>query len=143
MWQNMKTTSSSFTLIETVIATAILVAASAVVASLFVSSIRTSLDNQERTVADLLLSDKLEKLTVTAPTSATWLAGDYLEYVSIDADGLPIVSPTDSSLKYLRTWQVSAAQPKTVTVVVYSTRSAITGRQTELIRATAAVAARW
>src|SRR5213082_3466033 len=93
---NLKNSSAGFTLIETVIATAILVAASVTVASLFVSSIRTNLDNRNRTIADLLLSDKIEELSVTPPSSSQWTAGDYLEYVAVDAEGLPIISATDN-----------------------------------------------
>jgi len=134
---------SGFTLIETIIAAGILAVASASIATLFVSSVETNLNNGDRTAAALLLSDKLEQLSVAPLSDSQWLAGNYCEYVSLGFDGNPIVSATDSTLKYLRTWQISATQPKTLTIVLFSNHSAVTGQQTELIRATLLAAAKW
>jgi prepilin-type N-terminal cleavage/methylation domain-containing protein len=138
----MKRLSSGFTLIETLIATAILVVASTAVASLFVSSLQTNLNNQDRTIAGLLLSDKLEQFSVLPFTDTSWAAGHYSEYVSIAADGSVIIS-TNPTAKYVRTWQISATTVRSLTVIIYTNHSPVSGRQTELIRATLTEAARW
>ena len=138
----MKRISSGFTLIETVIATAILVVASTAVASLFVSSLETSLNNQERTTAGLLLSDKLEQFAVLPFSDIRWASGSYSEYVLIATDGSAVLSK-DPAAKYLRAWQISGTSTRTLTVIIYTNHSAVSGRQTELIRATLAAAGRW
>jgi prepilin-type N-terminal cleavage/methylation domain-containing protein len=138
----MKRLSSGFTLIETMIATAILVVASTAVASLFVSSLQTSLNNEDRTTAGLLLSDKLEQFAVIPFTDARWVAGSYSEYVSIGADGRAAIS-ADPTVKYLRAWTISGTSTRSLTVIIYTNHSPISGRRTELIRATMAAAARW
>ncbi len=134
--------SSGFTLLETVIAIAILVVASTAVASLFVSSLETSLNNQDRTTAGLLLSDKLEQFAVLPFTDIRWTSGDYSEYVSIAADGSAVIS-TNPSVKFLRAWHISGTSTRMLTVIVYTNRSPVSGRQTELIRATLTAAGRW
>jgi prepilin-type N-terminal cleavage/methylation domain-containing protein len=139
----MKSLSRGFTLIETVIATAILAVASFAIASLFTSSLRTNVHNRDRTGAGLILSDKVEELNVIRLSNSHWLAGDYMDYVSVGADGSLITSPTDSTLKFLRTWRISTTQPQTLTVIVYSNHSAMTGRPMELIRTTVVSAPRW
>ena len=139
----MKSLSRGFTLVETVIATAILAVASFAIASLFTLSLCTNLNNRDRTGAGLILSDKVEELSVLRLSNTHWLGGDYLDYVSVAPDGSFITSPTDSTLKFLRTWQISTTQPQTLTVIVYSNHSAMTGRPTELIRTTVASAPRW
>ena len=139
----MKRLSQGFTLIETAIATGILVTASVAIASLFVSSVRTNLNNLDRSAADLLLSDKIEQLSTTSLSDPQWTAGNYMEYVSIASDGAPTISATDATLKYQRAWQISAGKPRTLTVIVYTNHSAVTGRQTELIRASVVAAPRW
>jgi prepilin-type N-terminal cleavage/methylation domain-containing protein len=139
----MKTLSSGFTLVETVIATAILVVASTAVASLFTTSLRINLNNREHTAAELILSDKVEQLSVLPLSNSQWAAGSYTDYVSISDDGSLITSSSDVALKFCRTWQISATQPKTLTIIVYSNHSAVTGRQAEMIRSTVALARHW
>src|SRR5215475_2961235 len=111
----MKTFSSGFTLVETVIATAILIVASTAVASLFTTSLRINLNNRDHTAAELILSDKVEQLSVLPLTSSQWATGSYTEYVSVSDDGSLITSAGDSTLRFSRTWQISATQPKTLT----------------------------
>ena len=139
----MKNRSDGFTLLETIMATGILVVASTTIAALFLSSIKTNLNNQDRTVASLLLSDKLEQFSVLPPADPGWASGTYSENVFVGRDGAISTSPAGPTRSYLRSWQVSTTQPRTVTVVVYISRSAVTGAQTELIRATAVAEPRW
>jgi len=134
---------SGFTLLETVIASGILVTAAVAIATMFVSSIRTNINNQDRTGAGLLLSDKVEQFSVMPLSDARWSAGAYSEFAEIAANGTTLISTTDSTLKYLRSWQISGTSPNTVTVVIYSNRSTMTGRQAELIRSTIIAAPRW
>ena len=136
----MKRFSAGFTLIETMMATGILVVASTAIASLFVSSLQTNLNNQDRTIASLLLSDKLEQFSVLPLSDSRWSDGSYMEFAGIAPDGSTVVSATNSALKYLRHWQISGNQPRSLTVIVYTNHSAVSGRQTELIRATVAAA---
>ena len=124
-------------------AAGILAVASVTIASLFISSLRTNLNNQDRTGAGLALSDKIEQLNAAPLSSAQWNAGQYTDYVSFGADGTPITSTTDSTLKYLRTWQVYPSQPKTLTIIVYASHSAVSGQPTELVRASIAAGPRW
>ena len=139
----MKRHSSGFTLLETTLAAGILVVASVTIASLFVSSVQTNLNNRDRTGAGLALSDKIEQITAAPLTDPQWTAGQYSDYVTFASDGTVITSATDSTLKYLRTWQISASQPKTLTVIVYASHSIVSGQQTELIRASINTAPRW
>lgn len=139
----MKRSSIGFTLVETIVATGILAVASGAIATLFISSVRTNFQNQQRTFADLLLSDKIEQLSTAPLTDPQWAAGDHVDYVSVSSDGIASSSFTDSSLKYLRSWQVSGAPLRTLTVVVYDNHSAVTGHPAELIRAVVAAAPRW
>jgi prepilin-type N-terminal cleavage/methylation domain-containing protein len=106
---------SGFTLIETIIATGILVIASAAIATLFVASSRTGQLNRQRAVAAILASDKIEELT---------------------AAGSP-QNGSDAPLGLKRDWQVSDAATRTFTVIVFD----FAGR--ELIRCSAGVSAAW
>ena len=99
-----------FTLIETLITTAVLVSGLVAVASLFSYTVRTTLNNQERTTATLLLVDKMEELKSSRITSGG----------------------SDDINTFKRVWQVESTSPPKVTVIVYS------GRR-ELIRATTMV----
>ena len=86
-----------FTLIETLITTAILVSGLVAVALLFSYTARTTLNNQERTTATLLLYDKMEELKSSRITSGG----------SDDIDS------------FRRVWQVESTYPPKVTVIVY------------------------
>ena len=86
-----------FTLIETLITTAILVSGLVAVALLFSYTARTTLNNQERTTAALLLYDKMEEL----------------KFSSIISSG------SDEVDSFRRVWQVEFTYPPKVTVIVY------------------------
>jgi prepilin-type N-terminal cleavage/methylation domain-containing protein len=86
-----------FTLIETLITTAVLVSGLVAVAMLFSYTARTTLNNQERTTATLLLYDKMEELKSSKITSGG----------SDDIDS------------FRRVWQVESTYPLKVTVIVY------------------------
>jgi type II secretory pathway pseudopilin PulG len=106
---------SGFTLIETIIATGILVFASAAIASLFVAGARTGRLNRERAAAAILASDKIEELTGTRSPH----------------------NGSDNTGGLRREWQVSDADTRHFTVVVFD----FDGR--ELIRCSASVSAAW
>ncbi len=104
-----------FTLIETVIASGILVFAAAAIASLFVASLKTHLVNRDRSTAAILLSDKLEQLkAISLPTDGSDDAGDFK-----------------------RTWHIEGVQSKTLTVVVYDRAG------NELMRCSTVVSSSW
>ncbi len=107
-----KSRRQGFTLIETAIATGILVIAAAAIATLFVNSLRLGIENREKTNANAVLVNKLEELRMAPPPS-----GDYSDVV---------VLPDGTSL--LREWRVTGTAQRDITIIVYS------GRHVELIR---------
>ena len=86
-----------FTLIETLITAAILVSGLVAVALLFSYTARTTLNNQKRTTATLLLYDKMEELKSSRIT----------------------IGGSDEIDSFRRVWQVESTYPPKVTVVVY------------------------
>jgi Tfp pilus assembly protein PilV len=135
-----------FTLLETMLATGVVVAGLVVAASLFSYTFTTNRTNQQRDTAILLLSSKMEEFRDAAVSQAQWQVGGglnsslpapgHFDYISLDANGTAAVSTTDSSLPYLRLWQVSGTDTRMVTVIVFSNRSGSPRRRTELVRAT-------
>ena len=137
--------SRGFTLIETLLATGILVTALLSIAVLFSYSIRTNLLNQQRTTATLLAMSKIEDLRSTSSindfTNGGGLDGSnpapsYWEYVSISTMGLFTIDTSTNTAPYLRLWQIDGTNPKLITVVVFAQRSGITGERIELARST-------
>ena len=137
--------SHGFTLIETLIATAILVTALLSVAALFSYSIRTNMLSQQRTTATLLATSKIEDLRSTSSindfTNGGGLDGSnptpsYWEYVSISTMGLFTIDTSTNTAPYLRLWQIDGTNPRLITVAVFAQRSGITGERTELVRST-------
>ena len=132
-----------FTLIETLVATALLVTASLSIATLFAYSVRTNILNQQRTTATLLAASKMEELRATIvdlSISGGGLDGsdpatDFWEYISISTDGTLRVDTTTTA-PYLRLWQIDGTNPRLVTVAVFAEQSRITGDPTELVRIT-------
>ena len=114
----------AFTPIESLIATAILTSGLVAVAWLFVYSSRTNQTNQERTLATLLLQEKLEQLKATPVKDAAWSPGEY----------------SDHPGRFVRTWQIRGGSLRTLTVIVYAERSGLTNRVLELARANAMAA---
>jgi prepilin-type N-terminal cleavage/methylation domain-containing protein len=141
-----------FTLIETVIATGVLAVASVALATLFISSIKANSRNAELTQAHVLLWEKLEEFRATSLLSTAWTVGGgllvpttgYFEYVGVGSGGSIQTSTTDSSMPFLRLWQITGAKLRSVTVVVYATPNRSAGRGlVELARATSVVGAKW
>ena len=135
-----------FTLIETLIATALLVTASLSIATLFAYSVRTNILNQQRTTATLLATSKMEELRATPAIMDLSISGggldgadpatDYWEYVSVSTGGALTVDRTTATAPYLRLWQIDGTNPRLVTVAVFAQRSGISGDLTELVRTT-------
>jgi hypothetical protein len=117
------------------------------VASIFSNSAVTNLTTRQRTTATVLLYDKMEQLKAASPSNSQWLPGGdldpdarvpgYFEFVTIDGAGVVSTSTTDSSLPYMRVWQIASGFPRSVTVAVHIQKAAPAGRRAELIRATA------
>jgi Tfp pilus assembly protein PilV len=125
-----------FTLIETLITTAVLVPALAAVAFLFAYTTAANITNQQRTASTVLLSEKMETLRDAPLSSAVWSPGIYTDYVIIGTDGTLSTSGADANAPYLRTWQISTAIPRTATVIVSAQRAGLTRRPMEIGRAT-------
>jgi len=114
-----------FTLIEVLIASLVVTCGLVAVASIFSLAVRANISNRQMATATALLSDKMEQFKSTPLDDPLWNNSDGFDYVTQGA-------------AYVRAWHVSAALPRTVTIKVYA-ESALTHRQTELIRATAVV----
>ncbi|HYR82798.1 MAG TPA: prepilin-type N-terminal cleavage/methylation domain-containing protein [Terriglobia bacterium] len=112
-----------FTLLETLMTTAILAVGLVGVAALFSYSARANLNTRQRTTATILLYDKMEQFKSTPLDDSLW-AG---------AGGSDEVPP------YVRLWQITGTNPRRVTVIVVVENGGITGRPLELIRATTMV----
>jgi prepilin-type N-terminal cleavage/methylation domain-containing protein len=116
----METSSRGFTLIETLIAVAILMTGAAAIASLFISSIRVNVDNRDRLNATLLASEKMEELRQTASAE----------------NGAELVLIPGTSLMYKREWHIEGAVTRTVIV-------AVTVHEKELARISTTVSPKW
>lgn len=140
--------SGGFTLIETLVATAILVSGLVAVAYLFTYSIRTNMMTEQQTSATLLLYNKMEELRGTSYLSLTAGGGldasspttNYWDYVTIGTSGTITSDTSTTDATYLRLWQVmSGTNTKVVSVVVYTQNSGIGMQQMELARASTEV----
>lgn len=136
-----------FTLIETLVATGILVSGLVAVAYLFTFSIRTNMMTEQQTSATLLLSNKMEELRGTSFSSLTVGGGldasspttSYWDYVSISTSGAITSDTSTTDATYLRLWQVAGTNTKVVSVVVYTQNAGIGMQQMELARASTEV----
>jgi prepilin-type N-terminal cleavage/methylation domain-containing protein len=144
---------NGFTLIETLITTAILGLGLIAVASLFSYATGTNYTNGQRTSAMLLLYEKMETFRSTPITGSLWTAGGglntaapvsgYFDYASISTSGAVTVDTTSTGAPYLRVWQVTGTNPRTVTVIVCAQRAGLTGQRMELARATTIASSRF
>lgn len=135
-----------FTLIETLITTAVLVTGLVAVATIFSYSAGANITTQQRTTATVLLYEKMEHFKSAPLTEGIWIAGGslnsgiptsgYYDYATIDSAGGVSTSTTDSSLPYLRVWQIGETAPRTITIAVSARKAGLTGRPMELVRAT-------
>jgi len=130
--------SRGFTLLETLVATGILVVASVGIASVLTSSIETNVFNRQKAVAFFLLSQKIEQFKTTPISLSEWTSGGDLNTNSPAAGYYDVV--TDASQTYLRVWKISGVDTKTLQVVVCAVRR---NRWIELIRASTMVGRKW
>ncbi len=130
-------------MIETLIATAILVTASVAIASLFVLSVKTNLTNGERTVGTILVSDKIEQLKSLPLSAAEWSVGGGLNPASPVPGFSDSVQPASEAAPYLRLWQVTGNRSRTVTVAVFARQHGSGFAPIELVRATTIVSPPW
>ena len=133
-----------FTLIETMIATGILVSGLVAVAYMFSYSVKTNYTTQQMTSATMLVHDKLEELKATSFGTLSVGGGldgasptvNYREWVTVATDGSTTVSTTEvTTAEFLRLWQIADSNPHKVTVLVLAQRSGVSGQQLELARA--------
>ena len=97
------------------------------VASVFSFAIQTNNLNRQLAVATTLLYDKMEEFRSASFTDSIWMNAAGSESVVVAGE------------PYIRVWRIGADTPRSLTVIVYAQRSALTRRQTELIRATTLV----
>jgi Tfp pilus assembly protein PilV len=127
------------TLIESLVAAVILVSGLVSVASIFSVTTGTSLKNQQRTTATLLLYDKMEQLRGTASVAGGGLdpmnpIAGFMDYSRVAGDGTIVTVASDTRPAYLRLWQVQDTGNPTITIAVFAAIGA--GTPLELIRAT-------
>jgi len=96
------------------------------VASIFSFAVRGNTRNRQVSVANALLYDKMEEFRSASFSEPIWRNGDDSDRIVRDGT-------------YIRVWQIGKTLPRTVTVIVYIESNPLTGRQTELIRATTLV----
>jgi prepilin-type N-terminal cleavage/methylation domain-containing protein len=113
-----------FTLIETLIATLILVTGLVAVAGVFFYGARTSARLRRQTAATALLYTKMEELKEARDLSP----GKYGEVLTIAPEG-----------SYMRSWEVTEEMPRRITVIVYGKAGTRGSPYTELARATTLV----
>jgi len=125
-------------LIETLVASVILVSGVVALASIFSVTTRTSVRNQQRTTATMLLYDKMEQLQSGSPTGGSLdplnPSDGFMDYVRVGSDGTVSTSNTSLATAYLRLWEVQDSGNPTITVVVFAGIGATT--PLELARAT-------
>jgi prepilin-type N-terminal cleavage/methylation domain-containing protein len=138
-----------FTLVETLIATAVLVTGLVAVAQLFPYAIQSNASSRQTTTATMIVDDKLEALRALPLADAALNAGGsldpaspatgYYDYVTVASNGAVTVSASSSQTAYLRLWQVSGTNPKTITVVIYAVRNGISRKRLEATRSSTLV----
>jgi Tfp pilus assembly protein PilV len=140
---------SGFTLIETLITALVLVSGLVAAAQVFSYTVRTNINNQQRSIATTLLVEKLEEFKSADWTDPIWRVGGSLDpnswltgfhdYVAIENDGTLRVNATSANAQYCRVWKVEGAGLRSVTVIVYSLSAGLTHRPMELARAASAL----
>jgi prepilin-type N-terminal cleavage/methylation domain-containing protein len=144
-----------FSLIESLIATAVLVPGLVGVALIFPYTIKSNLSSKQTSAATLVITDKMESMRVLPLNHAALTVGGglnpatpvtgYHDYVMVAANGTMTTSATmptgaaNGTNGYLRLWQVSGSNPKTITIVVQTLNSAGSKRRIEMIRSSTIV----
>ncbi len=142
-----------FTLIETMITTVVLVSGLVGVASLFSYSIAANFNSQQRTVAGLLLRDKVEQFRAAPSNHSNWSPGGsldaaspiagYFDYVTIGSDGSFSISTADGDARFMRLWKIEARTPARITICILGRGAGSGRRRIELIRGTTLAGARF
>jgi prepilin-type N-terminal cleavage/methylation domain-containing protein len=138
-----------FTLVETLVATAVLVPGLAAVTMLLPYLTNSISSSRQITAATMILTDKMEALRRLPLTDAALNVGGglnpaspvngYYDYVTVAANGTVTTSATALPKSYLRVWQTSGANPKTITIIIYSVRNAVSNRRMEMARSSTIV----
>jgi len=133
-------TNRGYSLIETLLATILLVSGIIHLATLFSFSEGIRFRNRQRTAAVLLVYNKMEELRQSVPQLGGGLDAlhpvpGFFDSIDIDVDGTVTVSNSDSQRAYLRMWQVQPSETPLVTIVVYARIGS--SRPLELARASA------
>jgi type II secretory pathway pseudopilin PulG len=136
-----------FTIIETLIATAVLVPGLAAVAMLLPYMTSSISSSRQVTAATMVLTDKMEAFRRLQWTASALNPGGglnpsspvtgYYDYVTVAADGT--VTNVNSPRAFLRLWQIAGTNPKTITIIVYAVRSPLSNRTVELARSSTIV----
>ena len=137
-----------FTLIEAMIAAACLFVGVVTVSGMFAYATRTNVYTEQFTTGVLLANAKTEDLGSLGipdlPSGGGLDPGSpttgHFDYVSVASDGTMTSSTSDSTLRFLRMWQISGTNPKLITVSVYAQSSGVSGEPVELTRVTTQVA---
>ena len=130
----MRKTDRGFTLLEALMASGILVVGLVAVAMVFPYAITTNASSRQTTTASMLVAQKMEALRTIPLTDAALNVGGslnpaspatgYYDYVTVASGGTitssTVIAASARSRAFLRLWQVSGTNPKTVTVVVYT-----------------------
>ena len=115
---------TGFTLIETLIATLILVTGLVAVAGVFFYGARTSAQVRRQTAATALLYTKMEELKAERDL----IPGKYGDVLTVLPEG-----------SYMRSWEVTDEMPRRITVIVYGKAATRGSQYLELARATTLV----
>jgi Tfp pilus assembly protein PilV len=146
-------TDRGFTLVESLIATAVLVPGLVAIAMIFPYVITTNVSSLQTTTASMIIAEKMETLRTVPLADATLNVGgglnpaspvtSYYDYVTVASNGAmtssSVISASDAPRAFLRLWQVSGTNPKTVTVVVYTVRNGYRGVLLEATRSSTIV----
>jgi len=112
-------------LIETLVASFILVSGLVAVASMFSAAEDVRIRNQQGATATLLLYEKMEQLHAAGSASGGSLdprhpEAGFADYVRIASDGKLRISDDDPGSAYLRVWQVQDSANPVTTIAVFA-----------------------
>src|SRR5262245_16343749 len=122
-----------FTLVETLVATAVLVPALAALVMMLPYLTNSVSSSRQTTAATMILTDKMEALRRLPLTDSALNVGGglnpaspvsgYYDYVTVAANGTVTISASTSPRAFLRLWQISGTNPKTITIILYTVRN--------------------
>ena len=126
-------TNGGFTLIETLIATVVLLTGLVAVASMFASSTRRNINNRKEFTAAILAQNKIEELKDEVRAGQIVASG--ADYSQMELSGKVVSSQTETRFPFRRIWDIAPDDPSRVTTVVLSTDS----QPSELFRVIATI----